>query len=380
MEPSKKLSTLDVSNGTSRLTVEETRQLVFQMGVPLNVLDDIADEYKGVNRKQHFNQAWLDMDPDASWDKLVVGLRKINKNSLATDIECEYISGAAVSSTCSATPAPVGSLSPAPLTATPDSVGTLPPAPLTSTPAPVGSLPPALLTATPAPVGSFPPAPQTVPVGSLPPAPLTATPAPVGSLPPAPLTATPAPVGSLPPSPLTASPAPVCSLPPAPLTATPAPVGSLIHPSQIPVVFEQRVEDTRDAIEQFEEQFSDLKYEAQESLSEKQNEDRKFVQRFRNHLLDMSVTKKQVHIRFFTRNEDEIMKAETIQKLFIILGRYCNYTNYEIIFHIVKRFCPELKGKMLKYRDSLTSFEKSTTVDVYLCAISAPTAGKIGSL
>ena len=68
------------------LTVEETRDLVFQVGVPLNLLDGIAN-YRGENQKQHYVQKWLDMDTDASWDKLVAGLRKIDKNSLANEIE-----------------------------------------------------------------------------------------------------------------------------------------------------------------------------------------------------------------------------------------------------------------------------------------------------
>ena len=373
MATSSKMSTLQVSNAISQLTVEETRQLVFQMGVQLKTLDDIAAQYDGENRKQHYVQSWLDVDPEASWDKLITGLREINKNSLATEIESENLSKVPVPSSGpleTAIPAPVGSLPPASLTATPAPVGSLPPASLTATPAPVGSLPPASLTAIPAPVGSLPPPPLTAtpaPVGSLPPAPLTATPAPVDSLPPASLTAIPAPVGSLPPAPLTATPASVGSLPPAPLTATPA-----------PVIFEQRVEETRDEIEHFEGEFSDLKYEAQKALSKKQSENPEFFQRFQNHLLDMLVAKKQIHIRFFTRNEDEILNAKTIQKIFTILSRYCNYSNYEIIFHIVKRFCHhELKGRMLRYRGSLTSFEKSTTVDVYLCAISARPGGKL---
>ena len=360
MAISSKLSTLNVSNAISRLTMEETRDLVFRNGVPLNVLKDIAAQYDGENRKQNYVQAWLDMDNDASWDKLVAGLSKINKNSLATEIESEHLSRVPVPS----------NTSPSLLSTSSVSVSATPPANTqghqeAATPAPVGSLPSAPLTATPA------------PVGSLPPAPLTATPAPVGSLPPAPLTATPASVGPLPPAPLTATPAPVDSLPPAPLTATPAPVGSLPLPDQSSTVSQQKVEDIRDAIEHFEEEFSDVKHEAQESLSLKQSENPKFVRKFRNNLLDMSVTKKKVHIRFFSRNEDEILKTETIEKLFVILGRYCNYSNYEIIFHIVKRFCPQLKGRMLKYRDSLTSFEKSTTVDVYLCAISARPGGEI---
>ena len=78
MTASGNLSTLEVSNALGgRLTVKKTKHLVFHMGVPLEVLDDIADEFKGEDRKQHFLRAWLDMDPEASWDKLVVGLKKI---------------------------------------------------------------------------------------------------------------------------------------------------------------------------------------------------------------------------------------------------------------------------------------------------------------
>ena len=330
MASSSNISTLDVSNATSRLTVEETRQLVFHMGVPLRVLDDIADEYKGENRKQHFVQKWLDMIPDATWDKLVAGLRKISLNTLATEIESKHLSKVTVPS----------GVSPS-LLSTSSSV---------CVPSPV-STPGYLETATPVPIDFFPPAP------------LTSTPAPPSCS----ADCNPSSCWSLPPAPMTATPAPVGSLSPAPLTATPA-----------PVVFEQRVEETRDKIEYFEGEFSDLKYEAQKALLQKQDKNPEFFQRFQNHLLDMPVTKKQIHILFFTRNEDEILNAKNIQKLFAILSRYCNYSNYEIIFHIVKRFCHhELKGRMLKYRDFLTIFEKFTTVDVYLCAISARPGGEI---
>ena len=195
MAASGNLSKLAVSNATMRLTVEEMRQLVFQMGVPLNVLDDIAGEYEGENQKQHYMDKWLNMDPDASWKKVVVALQKINMNALASEIESEHLSRPLIPITGSpfhlSTSSP--SVSAPPLVNTPSHQVTL------STP--VGSLPPASLTATPAPVGSFIPTPLTAspaPAGSLPPAALSATPAPVGSLPPAPQTATSAPVGPLP--------------------------------------------------------------------------------------------------------------------------------------------------------------------------------------
>ncbi|CAI8050722.1 Putative ankyrin repeat protein MM_0045, partial [Geodia barretti] len=417
-----KMSTLDVCNAISQLTVEETRQLVFQIGVPLRVLDSIADEYTGENRKQHFVQKWLDMNLDASWDKLVAGLRKMNMNTLAASVESEQISsyplvlGSGSSfllptpSVCAtaelstpgyletatqtrisapvipiapvtATPAPVGPL--APVTATSAPVGPL--TPVTATPAPVGPLAP--VTATPAPVGPLAPVTDTpVPV-----APVTDTRTPVTPL--APLTATPALVHPLAPvtapvsplAPVTDTPTPVCLLAPltapvsplAPVSDTPAPVCLLAPVTAGALLTKTKVKVVKANIEYLEEEFSKLKCEARKLLSEREKKNQTFTDEFRDHLLDLPVAKKAIHIRFFTRNEDEILDAKNIRKLFAILGRYCNYSNYEIIFHVVKKYCHELKGRMTSYRDSLVVFEKSTTVDIYLCAISARPGGAI---
>ena len=168
------------------------------------------------------------------------------------------------------------------------------------------------------------------------------------------------------------------------MSGTPDPAGPLTPPGSsspssltITTSFKVGVVVAKAEIARLEEEFSNIKSEARKSLSERESRDQSFVSTFRDHLLDLSCTKKQVHIRFFMRNEDEILNASTIQKLFAILGRHCNYTNYEIILHIVKRFCNELTERMLNYCDSLIVFEKATTVDVYLCAISARSGGKI---
>ena len=250
-----------------------------------------------------------------------------------------------------ATPTPVGHLTP--VTATPGPVGPL--APVTATPGPVDSLAP--VTATPALVSSL--------------APVTATPDPVGPL--APVTATPAPVGPL--APVTANLAPVGPL--APVTATSAPIGPISPPDNTEETFEQRVAGAKECVERLQEEFFDLKSDTRESLSEKERRDPKFILKFQDYLLEMPVAKRQVHIRFFSKNTEEILDAKTIRRLFVVLGRYCNYSNYEIIFHVVKRFCQELKERMLTYRDCLISFEKSTTVDVYLCVIPASPGGEI---
>ena len=282
MAASHRPSTLDVCNAVQPLTVEQVRQLVFQMGVPFNILEDIEKQFVGEKRKQHFVQRWLDMFPDASWKKLVAGLRKIKMNSLATEIESAPPLRSEVSSSDS-----VSLISPSATSAPSE----------TSTPAPAGPLTP--------------------------------------------------------------------------------PDNSSSSSSLVTVPFEKRVEQAETEIEHLEEEFSDIKSDAQESLSEREKRDEKFLHKFKNHLFDLPCTKKQVHVRFFTRNEKEILESDTIQKLFIILGRHCNYTNYEVILHIVKRFCKELTPRMLNYRDSLIVFEKATTVDVYLCAISARSGGMI---
>ena len=170
-----------------------------------------------------------------------------------------------------------------------------------------------------------------------------------------------------------------------PVTAKPAPAGCLTAPDNsspsilVTAFFEQRVELAATEIEHLKEEFSNIKSETRRSLSERENRDQSFVGTFRDHLLDLPCTKKQVHLKFFVRNEKEILESDTIQKLFIILGRHCNYINYEIILHIVKRFCKDLTQQMLSYRDSLIVFEKATTVDVYLCAILAPPGGRVSA-
>ena len=297
MAASSNLSTLDVSKALKQLNLEDTRELFFQLKVPLNVLDDIAARFDGENRKEHFVQKWLDRNEDASWAKLVAGLREINMNSLATEIESVHLSR--VPSSGSVSLVPSSALSP------PPKVG-----------------PPAYL--------------ETASVSATPAGPLTPSPSP---------------------------------------SPSPSSPSSLIAAS-----FTQRVEVANASIECLEKEFSDIKFYAKVSLSERETRDKTFAHRFREHLLDLPVTKKQVHVRFFVRNEEEILAADTVKKLFIILRRHCNYMNYEIILHIIKRFCKEeLKHRMLNYRDSLTVFEKTTTVDVYLNAISARPGGAISA-
>ena len=164
----------------------------------------------------------------------------------------------------------------------------------------------------------------------------------------------------------------VTPVPAALIQASVQPSTPALNPSQSLAVIMERVEEVRAKIEEFEEEFTNIKSDARSFLSDKESKNPKFLDKFRDHLLDLPVATKAVHAKFFYKNEDEILEAKDIRKLFAILGRYCNYSNYEIILHLIKKFCEDaLKWRILQYRNSFIEFEKATTIDVYLCAISA---------
>lgn len=113
-------------------------------------------------------------------------------------------------------------------------------------------------------------------------------------------------------------------------------------------------------------------------MSEKESQDRKFLDRLRDHLLVLPITKKATHAKFFKENEDDIIKAESVRRLFAILSRYCNYSNYEILFHLVKYHL--VKYHTVEYHstpevahgDSLLHVTVSTHFSVYICEESKP--------
>ena len=131
-----------------------------------------------------------------------------------------------------------------------------------------------------------------------------------------------------------------------------------------------RVSQVRDDIERFDDTFSNLMFEARSELCLRESVDPSFLDKFCDRLLGLSVAKKATHTKFFRENEDEFLDAKSIRKVFAILKRYCSYRNYEILQHIVKKFCEAaLQQKMQEYCQLLERFEKATPVDIYLAAI-----------
>ena len=243
------------------LNVENTKSLMLHLGVKINDLDDIQLTHRDANnQKMHLIQKWLEIDVDASWERLVAALREIDMHTFAVEIELNNSEVKAL-----------------------------------------------------------------VPIHH--------------------------------------------SCDPVISSAT----SSLVVSGEGNII-----EKVKERIEYLEDEFFKLKSDMRASLSDREKQDRNFLERFCDFLLDLPVAKRVIHVKFFRESEDEILEAKNIRKVFAILGRYCSYSNYDIIVHVIKKYgSVELKARMIKYCDSIKKFEVSTIVAIYLKAISAHPGGEI---
>lgn len=90
MATTSQLSIRNIVSGISCLSWPQTKCLAIQLEVRTNTLDDIGNDYSGDDRKVHAMQAWLNNDADASWEKMIVALQKIDMSTVATDIASVY--------------------------------------------------------------------------------------------------------------------------------------------------------------------------------------------------------------------------------------------------------------------------------------------------
>ena len=136
-----------------------------------------------------------------------------------------------------------------------------------------------------------------------------------------------------------------------------------------------QVQQVKEEIEQFQENFTSMMSMTRSALCKKESEDSEFIEEFRDYLLFLPLSKKAAHAKFFDDREDDIIKAESVRKLLAILSRYCNYSNYDLLLHLIKKFCNTAeKKRMQDYCQSLERFEMVTPVNIYLVAISASPA------
>ena len=154
-----------------------------------------------------------------------------------------------------------------------------------------------------------------------------------------------------------------------------SPSDSSLHPmacSSSPSSPSDRVSQVRAEIDRLSDTFSDLISDTRDEMCVRQGVEPSFLKKFRDRLLDLPVSKKAPHVKFFDEKLDDFLNAKNMDKIFAILRRYCSYRNYAVLQEVVKKFCEGvLQQRMQEYCKSLESFEKATTVDVYLEAIEA---------
>ena len=85
------LKLVNVVNALQNLTLDQTKNLALQLGVQLSVLIDIENEQRGETRKAHYVQAWLDIDTEANWEKIIAALKQIRLDAIAAHVTSQYL-------------------------------------------------------------------------------------------------------------------------------------------------------------------------------------------------------------------------------------------------------------------------------------------------
>ena len=308
---SSKPSPKDVVDALQTLNDDETTKLFHHFSIPLHTLTNIKTNHGGTFTI-HCVDEWFKCELDVSWGKIVAGLRHIGLRVLAEQVATKHHVETQTSGADNLTSDPID-----PPVAAQDSDVTQ--SPVTSESNPV-------------------PPPSSV-VSTTHPAAVTPNSAPSDPVQP-----------SAPSDPVQPS---------APTTRTVA-------------VTNEPFQQVKEEIEQFQESFTSMMSMTRSALCKKESEDNEFIEEFRDYLLFLPLSKKAPHAKFFRESEDDIIKADSVRKLLAILGRYCNYSNYDLLLHLIKKFCNTAeKKRMEEYCQSLERFEMATPVNIYLVAISA---------
>ena len=418
MAASTELSPRDVVKALQTLSDEKTKQLVFHLGVDTHELDDIETSYRAGDRSIHYIQAWLDRDTGASWEKIVSGLNDLGMNVLSRKLAVQHCPQSPYVATPSSDPSQPASVlatqpvtTPAPVTpAIPSSVATTSSNPAASDPiqralvgrgrmakfrssikktfsrvisrvqARAASTSPPLTHHTP----TSPAATTAVQQSPLP----SPVPSNVDNTQLSTTAAEPSTIAGHTQSPTTVdhtqSPT-VADHTQSPTVANDAQsptVAGHAHPATVDTepstVAFLSLKEVKATILELEESFADITAEVGREISQKEEEDKQFLDKFRQRLLLLTVAKRASHVKFFRESEDDIVAAKSTKKIVAILCRYMDYRNYELLPQIVTRFCEgALQQKMQEYCWSLERFEKATAVDVYLTAVPDETSEEV---
>ena len=337
------LSLKNVTTALSQLTVEQTKELIIYFGIELKVISDIESTNKASSSiKHHTIQAWLDRDTEASWEKIVHGLEHIGMKVIARKVaklHCPQLVTATTTPTIDSDQSAI----------------VHPPQPVTDTLTPL-TPPPTMLSNV-----------ATIPViesHNVPSNTTSTTPAVITSVD---LQSPPASDHSQP----IALPTSHSTSPSSNTTSTTQAAMLVVNlPSVTSQTLFWSLKKVKGAIEELKEMFLNLTTDAEEEFAQQDSLDGKFLRKFRKFIQLLPVAKKAPHVKFFQKSRDEIIAAKNTDTILAILCTHIDYRNYEILSHLITRFCGvPLQENMKKYRLSLETFEKHTTVDIYISAV-----------
>ena len=92
MASSTEVSPTELATALQTLTPDEAKELFFYLKVPLHSLNSIPTNQSGNMAKISYIQLWYDNDHEASWDRIVDGLERIEKKTLAARLASQYCS------------------------------------------------------------------------------------------------------------------------------------------------------------------------------------------------------------------------------------------------------------------------------------------------
>ena len=113
------------------------------------------------------------------------------------------------------------------------------------------------------------------------------------------------------------------------------------------------------AIKNLEEKFDDLVLHAQDDMITNHVD----LRHLRHSIIRLPCQLKSEHKKFIKEVKDDLMKAESVDCIFLIADDYWDFLNYSLLQHIIERHASaEVKKEIEEYAQEILAFRKETSL------------------
>ena len=113
--------------------------------------------------------------------------------------------------------------------------------------------------------------------------------------------------------------------------------------------------------------YDDLVENSVETLSEMQENSPNFFRKLRRSVAVLPTSLTYQHSYFLEHHSSQIAKATTVEEIFSILSRYCNFLNCSLLVHIINKFGNyKLKQQLSSYAETLQEFRSQTKITDFM--------------